>query len=296
MFKTKQYTFSTVSGVLKICACCIFLGRAYQYMFFDAPFRAFFWDEHLMTSIVEKVFNTPWRTYATNTKVDDYISIGIKVNGILFLISAISSALINKSNFKVLQYFVFLGSFSLLILAILSCKEHFFQFAQFFEYTIQIISPVLLVNFVKNKNIHTLTLGLKVIIALTFSAHGLYALSLFPTPGHFIDMTIANLGITENQSIVFLYIVGILDFIIAIGIFVPKISLYVLYYASFWGVVTALARITSNFSLDFVINSLHGFTYQVIYRLPHGLIPLCLIVIIYFNQFNYKNINYETKN
>jgi len=42
--------------VLRISCCCLLVGRAWQHLFWDAPFRAFLWDEHLLQGIVEGFF------------------------------------------------------------------------------------------------------------------------------------------------------------------------------------------------------------------------------------------------
>lgn len=265
--------------VLKISTVCIFLGRAYQYFFFDAPFREFFWDENLLSPIIEYLFKVSWHDYATNIKVDQYIRFFIKSNGILFFLAFISSIFINKKNVRFLKYPVYFGTFFIFILALLSYKERFFQLAQFFEFSIQIGTPLLLVSFINGEKKQRLLQKVKILIALTFGAHGLYALGFYPVPGHFIDMVINSIGVSENVAIIILYIAGILDLIIVAGVFVPKVSKYILYYAMFWGTVTALARFTSFFDIQFIGQSFHQHVYKVIYRIPHGLIPFVAILI-----------------
>jgi hypothetical protein len=38
-----------------------------------------------------------------------------------------------------------------------------------------------------------------------------------------------------------------------------------------------MARLLGNFYSDFIIRSLHQNTFEMLYRLPHGLIPLLLL-------------------
>ena len=268
--------------LFKISVFLIFIGRAWQHLFWDAPFRSFFWDESLLKPIVENFLGTEWQSYATSPKTDKNIQLGIQFNGYLYLISSIASLILSKKNIKFIKPIIFLGGISLVILAILLTKEKFYHTAQFFEHSIQFSAPFILIYIfskrepLKNKLIHIL----KIIIAFTFLAHGLYAFGFYPVPGNFIDMVIQIFGCSEDTAKSFLYIAGILDFVIAALIFIPKIDKYVLYYAVIWGLLTAAARLVANFQWDFPIQSIHQYMYQVLYRLPHGLIPLITIYII----------------
>ncbi|WP_108803687.1 DoxX-like family protein [Aquimarina sp. Aq107] len=275
--------------LLKISVFLIFLGRSLQHLFWDAPYRTFFWDESILQPVVEGVFNTPWQEYATNHKTDSAIQNGIKINGLLYLIGAISSLLIKKINMKWFRIPIIFGGISLLLLTLLITKEKFYHFAQFFEHSIQFGLPfVLLYYYSKKKNTIRLILIFNILIALTFFSHGLYAFGFYPVPGKFVDMVIQIFGFSEETAITFLYIAGILDFIIAILIFVPKLRFYALCYAFLWGLLTAFARITANFYWDFPIQSIHQNLHQVLYRIPHGFTPLLVILII-------KKYYYEIK-
>lgn len=268
--------------LLKFCAFLIFIGRGYQYLFFDAPFRAFLWDESLLQPIVEGVFNTPWNDYATSLAIDQWIKRIVRLNGILFIVAAIASLVINTNKNIIYRIPILLGGWSLILLSLLSTKEVFYHYGQFFEHTIQFGVPfVLLYTLKKNSTLSRIDMLLKTIIALTFLSHGLYALGYYDVPGYFIDMVINSLGVAENTAVYILHIAGVLDILIAIFIFVPKITKYALWYAIFWGIATASARIVANFDVNFFTSSIHQFLYQVIYRIPHGLIPLSVLLLHY---------------
>lgn len=266
--------------LLKYCAFLIFIGRAYQYLFFDAPFRAILWDDTLMPAIVEGLFKTPWSNYVTSATVDKWIQLSIKTNGLLFVIAAFSALFINTKNFKFLKFPIYIGGFLLVLLSALLMKEKFYHNAQFFEHAIQFGIPfVLLFSLKTQATPSNLSLILKILIAITFTSHGLYALGYYPIPGNFIDMTINATGFNEDTSVQILYFAGVLDLLLSILIFIPKVSRYALLYAVIWGLLTAFARTAANFNTDFIANSLHQTLYQVIYRLPHGLIPLVAYAI-----------------
>ena len=59
-----------------------------------------------------------------------------------------------------------------------------------------------------------------------------------------------------------------------------KIDTAALWYAAFWGVVTALSRAIAGFYWDFPWDSLHQVWHTSAYRLIHGLLPLALLVYI----------------
>ena len=126
-----------------------------------------------------------------------------------------------------------------------------------------------------------LVLYLKIAIAFTFTAHGLYAVGYYPQPGVFVDMLINILHVSEATAKDFLIVAGVLDFAIAIGIFIPRIAKYFLLYAALWGGLTALARVWANFYWAFALSSLHQNLYETLYRLPHMLIPLALVFMTY---------------
>ena len=104
----------------------------------------------------------------------------------------------------------------------------------------------------------------------------------------FVDMVINIFQFSEVHAKLFLKIAGVLDFLVAILIFIPRISTYALLYAALWGGLTALARTWANFYWSFPLESLHQHLYETIYRLPHMLVPLAALCITAprFGRFN----------
>lgn len=279
--------------LVKICAFTVFLGRAYQLYFFGAPFRAFLWDESLLTPIVEGLSNYTWQDYASSSKVNVWIDGFIKFCSLIFLLAAIISLFWNKIGYRRLKQIVM--SFALLVLlfiGICMVKDKNYEYLLFFELFIQLAAPILLLLNVRldvtdNKKI---IIGLKIAIACTFIAHGLFAMGLIYLPGYFVDMTIMILGLNESQATTFLYVAGVLDLVMSVLIFVPKLSKYALWYMVFWGLTTAFARLFAGFSSDFVSSSLHASVYLVIYRLSHGLLPL--VVLLMEKKLRKRKITY----
>ncbi|WP_109098434.1 hypothetical protein [Aquimarina sp. AU58] len=265
--------------ILKLSTFLIFLGRAYQHIVWDAPYRTFLWDESILKSSIENIFGTPWNNYVTSLSAANSISFSIKVIGIFYLICAIITLMIKPNMKKTGKFFLIGGSIGLFILALLYCKEKFLHVGQFFEYTIQFMTPVLLYmvlfTSIEFKKIRLIAL---IAIALTFSCHGLYAIGYYPRPGSFIDMTLNTLPISEPSAHAMLKIAGILDFVVAIAIFIPRISYAALVYAFVWGGLTAIARLVGHFHIAFLWNSFSQWTWEMLIRLPHGLIPLFVMI------------------
>jgi len=143
------------------------------------------------------------------------------------------------------------------------------------------VAPVILLRNTELKNIDykKTILLLKIAIALTFIPHGLFAMDVLNLPGQFVDMTILILGINETQATIFLFVVGLLDVILSVIIFVPKISKYALVYMVVWGFLTAMARPIAGYNFHFATATLHGSLYLMTYRLSHGIIPLIAYII-----------------
>ena len=93
-------------------------------------------------------------------------------------------------------------------------------------------------------------------------------------------MTLNILPIDEAQAHIFLRIAGILDFVVAILLFIPKTVKPALWYSVIWGSLTALARVVANFSIEFPMDTFGFWLWETIFRLPHGLIPLVTLWIL----------------
>ena len=258
----------------------IFLGRSWQHLFWDAPYRAILWDQTLLQPVIEGVFGIPWDDYVSSSVADTIIQRIIFYTGILYLMAAIGPLVYDKVQNRFFKYVILLGGCNLILLSVLLTKEKFYHFAMFFEHLIQFGLPFVFIYYFQGRWIFkNIIIVLKVMVAVVFVSHGLYAIGYYPVPGDFVDMVIGILGINESQAKVFLHTAALLDFIIAILIFVPRVSVYALWYAFIWGILTAFARIVANFQIDFPLQSLHQDFYETIYRLAHGMVPLVLLLL-----------------
>lgn len=267
--------------LLQIATACVFLGRAWQHIVWDAPFRTMLWDENWMSHILPIFSSMSYEDFITNIDIDDQIQNGIKTIGWFYVVCALVAIFIKRLP-KWMSYILWLGSLSLMFLAFLYCKEKFYQWGQFWEYSLQFGAPLFLFFlYKKNEVTPRLIFLMKLAIAITFISHGLYALNYYPRPGHFVDMTMNILGVGDETAINFLNVAGVLDFIVAIGIFIPgRVSKYAMMYVIFWGLATTMARIWAHFYVDMIGDTLSQWVHESVYRFPHFMIPMA--VLFYF--------------
>lgn len=276
-------TTSKVMILLRWLSCAVFLGRAWQHLFFDIPIRSVLWDERLMSRFVEQVLKLDWETYISSAAIDSRIQALVVGVGIFYIICAVLS-LILKNHQQKLGILLLVGSSFLIVLALLYWKEKFQSFGQFIEYSLQFSTPIFLYlalfKIKIDQHFQRLVLFMKIAVALTFIGHGLYALGVYPVPSTYVEMMINVFYFSDTNAILFLKIAGMLDLIAAVAIFIPSIQKPFLWYCVIWGTLTALARLVANFYWQIPLDSLHQWAYASVYRMPHGGIPLAILWLI----------------
>lgn len=208
--------------LLKISTFLVFIGRGYQHLFWDAPFRVLLWDQNWLEGIVN-LLGINWEEYVSSSFVDYNIQLSIKLTGLFYVVVAFCCLFYNLKNKNILKWPIVIGGFGLIILALLFCKEKFYHIGQFFEYSIQFGLPFVLIYYLNKKFNYKIFLNtLKILIAFTFVSHGMYALGYYTTPGLFIDMMISALGVNETIATNHLIAAGILDILLVPFLFIKK--------------------------------------------------------------------------
>ncbi len=276
--------------ILKIACFCLFAGRAWQHLIWDIPIRSLLWDQDLMEGIITSLTGMTWQEYATGTTQDTFIQSFKMILGGFYASCALLCFYINDTRKWIGKLFLF-ATFLLTFLAFLYYKEKFFHLGQLLEYSIQISTPILLYLFfyTKTTNKQLIFFG-KIAIAFAFTCHGLYAIGYYPQPGHFVDMVIRGIFLEEPAAKIFLKAVGFIDIAISIGLFLPVVWRASVWYAIIWGLLTAIARVTTNFYWDFPLQSLNQWLPEMLYRIPHGIIPLFVLLLA-----NARNIKRNEK-
>lgn len=151
---------------------------------------------------------------------------------------------------------------------------------QLIEHAIKLFTPVVLFRQFVITPIPTeeAVISLKVLVALTFIGHGIFALGAHYVPSGFVDMTTGILGISIPNTYLFLNVVGYLDILCAVLVFVKFPIKPVYFYLILWGLITALARFVYGLLInEGSVMEMAYWTSSMLYRLPHGIIPLLLL-------------------
>jgi len=122
---------------------------------------------------------------------------------------------------------------------------------------------------------------LRLLIALTFTGHGLYAVGFHPVPANFVFMTQAGLGVGEDVARQLLFGVGVLDFLAAGLLLLPwrRAWLTGLAWIIPWAVLTTFARVWSYSGYVEWDTLIYQWIPEVVVRLPHILLPLVLFFL-----------------
>lgn len=261
--------FVMTNFILKLFVFSMFLGKAYQQLFGDAPYRAFFWDENLIGRVTTWLGFT-WNAYTIDANL---FANGLQLFiGSIFLITSIMVFFEAKMP-RLTRFLNIFGAFWLFILAFLHQKDQFYQIGQCLEYALQIATPLIFVQWMEEQKIDTFIF---ITIALTFSCHGLYAIGYYATPASFIEMTLNVLNCNETQAIFFLKIMGLLDFLASIFLFFPKLRQIGLVYCILWGFLTMMARPFAYLHTDLGISNVLYWFAEALCRVPHFGIPFLL--------------------
>jgi hypothetical protein len=95
-------------------------------------------------------------------------------------------------------------------------------------------------------------------------------------------MVIKGFGVNQSTAKEILYIAGILDVIVSIGLFIPNrwILLPSVIYAFFWGLATTVARLLTNYYPALWEASLKQWIPEMLFRFPHWILPLIILLLV----------------
>lgn len=256
------------------------------HIFWEGPYRALFWSEDYFSHIVEAIFQMQWQEYADSPTVNSNIALFSKVIG-AFLVACSFLVFLSKDLFQRVGKALVLCSGILVAVFLIKTFEVGFRWGLFIEHGSQFLIPALTYFYLSGKvNNKNLLFYLKVAVCLTFFGHGLFAIGYYPVPGKFTDMVIEVLGTSESTAKHLLAFAGIVDFALCILIWIPDTSRFAAAYCVFWGFATALARPLSYASMDVIsAESTMYWAMQFLYRGPHYLVPLAVLIMI----LNHRN-------
>ena len=132
--------------IVQLATVAVFLGRAYQHLYWDIPIRALLWDEAMMSGLVEAFTSLTWEEYTTSIAVDETIESIKRGFGWFYLFCGVVALLATRLP-RWAHKILLLGALGLVFLAALYCKSKFYSIGQFFEYTLQFSTPIILYSF-----------------------------------------------------------------------------------------------------------------------------------------------------
>jgi hypothetical protein len=266
--------------ILKIATICLFLGRAWQHLFWDGPYRVLFWNQDFFEPVITTLTSMTWNEYVTSSQMNGLIDSFTRALGYFYSLMAILTFFYTGSQ-KIIKWLLCIACGFLVYMFFLSFVDKAFYIGMFIEHATQMSLPVLLILAYSNKvSKEKFILISKVIIALTFTGHGLFAVGFHPVPGSFVEMLVSILFVSEPTAVNMLLAAGIFDFTCSLSLFFPKIDIIALSLMAFWGIATAFARVLTNIDLDLIEMTSHQWVMETLYRLPHGLLPLAIIYLI----------------
>lgn len=294
---TKQRDCLTILLFLNVIS--LLTGRSWQHLFASVPVRALLWNDELFRPLIE-MSDLAWSDYVASLQFDQWITYLTYGFGIFYLLVALTLvvSLYNRTTARWLPPVLFLTAFFLFLLAYCYFLDKNYLLGQWGEYALQWMSPLFLSWYVFQPLPTTrLILLMKIALAVTFVCHGLYAVGYYPVPGSFQTMLMRIFPLTEIQTLAVLKVAGLLDFVLSILILLPhrKIVLTALGYATIWGLLTALARPVAHFYPQFWLDSLAQWTPELLFRVPHFIIPAWLFLFYWRDNSPTKPLSYRRR-
>lgn len=165
---------------------------------------------------------------------------------------------------------VWAGAVLLLLETLAAIPGEYYGWAQFAGKTLLWTTPLLLLC----RTVGSWRRWAVTAVALVFASHGLFALGVLPSPGHYGDMTLWWLG---EWALPGLRVAGILDLLAAALILLPwRVRWPVWAWLAGWGLITALARLAGGLAPGAEGQDLLLALGEVLVRLPHAIVPALL--------------------
>ena len=267
-------------GILQLVVSLIFLARGWLTWRWDSPIRELIWEEAWWAPVLQH-FDLTWSHFARTS--DAWISPTLDAMGIFLVISALLPWLSGISRLRWMRWLLLPGIVILILDAFSRWVARDMQAGIGMEYALQIVSPIALLIFlgaqttsVKRGNL--IKWILLIAAASTFTGHGLYAVDYYSVPLEFRMMTTEILPLSETASLLFLKIVGWLDFVVVVLLFMPITRRVALAYMACWGGLTSLARIVAYYDTELPRYGLDPALIEALVRTTHWLIPLWLLL------------------
>ncbi|TWU42554.1 hypothetical protein [Novipirellula artificiosorum] len=262
---------------LRLGAFLCFAGWTWVHFYWEGPYGVLVWQDS--TYELATQFGISWDEFVGSGANDGFVQKWISRIWWLYLACTVLTVTVRKKSWIQMSGLV-LGSGLLTLLCYAKYVGSQRQLPMFVEHGGQMLIPILLVMALALGVRHRITVITAIIaLIMTFAGHGSYALGLWPTPGNYYAMTSVILGLDYPTAQAHLRAVGVLDFLICIGIFIPYLRRASALYATVWGFLTSIARPVAGMSWGLNYWGADQFLHEAVLRAPHFLIPLYLLLI-----------------
>ncbi len=271
---------STQIRLLQIGTALLLLGRAWEHLFWRGKLLYKVYDESFIDWFMATFLNREWKGFLINNQINPAFVQTTHIIGICLLILTIYVLFIHRIP-KRFHYFLFLIPLYYLPVFISQLAANSALINAPIELMIQFGMPIALFFSLDDRiSIFRLQFFMKVVIAATFFSHGVFAIYLLPIPESFITMTRNIMDISTVDAIRFLKVVGWIDIICALLIFIPQVDILVTGYIIIWGIMTAVARFFGTAYYGDWFYHMNRWTPEFLIRICHFLLPLVLLQIL----------------
>jgi hypothetical protein len=279
----------TINHLLRISATLMFFGRGWEHLRWLGPYRDIFYNPNGVVLKLVSFFTGETVTEIYNNHFYENLIINFsKGLGLIFLLSGLVILFYEKLPF--FRNVIYIGLLGLLMNFFgLLMGKHFEMWGIFFEHAAQFMIPLLFLFTRSNISDKTIYIA-QIATSITFISHGLFAIGYYPQPGKFADMLILSIGINEDLARLILVIVGVVDFVFGVVLFIPyknlstkfKVEFFnvFVWYGVIWGFLTAVARFYAPLNLDSLWSNLIQDLHQFLIRIPHFTIPVFIFYAI----------------
>jgi hypothetical protein len=262
---------------LRLGAFLCFAGWTWVHFYWEAPYGVLLWQES--TFKLASGLGLSWEEFVGSGADDGWVQAWIARIWWLYLACAVLSITVGRRSWVQMIGLV-LGSGLLTLLSYAAYISAQRQLPAFVENGGQMLIPTLLVMALALGARHRATVMVAMFaLIMIFAGHGSYALGLWPTPGNFYAMTSLVLGVEYPTAQIILRSVGILDFMVCLAIFIPRLRRASALYATVWGFLTAIARPIAGMSWGLNYWGADQYLHEAVLRAPHFLIPLYLFLV-----------------
>jgi hypothetical protein len=164
----------------------------------------------------------------------------------------------------------------LMILSLLPLDQFLFHLTVL----LQVSPPVFLALFqLKNVEKTPFILALKLIVSLTFMSHGLLCIGVQEVPDQFIWTIHSILGVEGQEAYKVLKIIGLIDLLMSVAIFVNRFTLGIALYMTFWGFSTAMATMIMHTQEAPIWETIHLWGSDFLIHLPNAGMPMSIFYL-----------------